>query len=448
MSTILDMIEAAGLTTEKYEKILSDIASKKIYDTLDVTWTNIIDEYNLNISKETLRKCNDTIFGGAAVYAYLKEKQDLKTNDTINGYRSEDCINKDGSRSSSKLILINEQELKDENALIRAHGYDPHRWELVSSKNKIWNCYSKQDGIQELYASSITVKPKQYDVLIEDIEAMFARLDSDYSKKVSKYDVSEGDKLLLIDISDLHMNLQASMFVTGNEYNCDIAEKLFFYVIQNIIDRTKDKQFERVIFCVGGDMLNSDTLSSTTTKGTPQQDDLHSYDAYERVFDMTIKGIEMLKDTYKCLIDVIYVAGNHDLTNGYKLSKTIDAWYRLDENVNVDYRPTARKYVKFGKTLFMFAHDAKEKDLPAVISDEARDVWSEIETTEVFLQHLHKETDSIIESNNMRIHRLPTISAMSDWSVRQGYGSKRQCKTFIFDKEDGLSDVLYTPIRL
>jgi hypothetical protein len=47
----------------------------------------------------------------------------------------------------------------------------------------------------------------------------------------------------------------------------------------------------------------------------------------------------------------------------------------------------------------------------------------------------------------MRIQRLPTISAKSDWSVNKGFGSKRQCKTFIFDIEDGLTDVLYTPIN-
>ena len=47
----------------------------------------------------------------------------------------------------------------------------------------------------------------------------------------------------------------------------------------------------------------------------------------------------------------------------------------------------------------------------------------------------------------MRIQRLPTISAKSNWAVDKGFGSKRQCKTFIYDKEDGLTDVLYTSIK-
>ena len=52
-----------------------------------------------------------------------------------------------------------------------------------------------------------------------------------------------------------------------------------------------------------------------------------------------------------------------------------------------------------------------------------------------------------MEEYNIRIQRLPTISARSKWCNDKGFNSKRQCKSFIFDKEDGLTDVLYTPIR-
>ena len=52
-----------------------------------------------------------------------------------------------------------------------------------------------------------------------------------------------------------------------------------------------------------------------------------------------------------------------------------------------------------------------------------------------------------MEDNNIRIQRLPTISGRSKWSSDKGYSSKRQCKTFIFDYNDGLTDILYTPIK-
>ena len=191
-------------------------------------------------------------------------------------------------------------------------------------------------------------------------------------------------------------------------------------------------------------MLNADNLAGTTTKGTPQNNDKHLFEAYERLCAMTIKAIDILKDI--CPVDIIYVAGNHDMTCGFKLAKYIDAWFRNEDDVTVDYLPYPRKYVKFGKTLFVFAHDGNVKTLPKLIADEAREYWSDINMTEVFLQHLHSE-QVLLEDSNMRIQRLPTISAKSEWTVSKGYNSRRQCKSFIFDIDDGLTDVLYTPIK-
>jgi len=444
-------IEKSGLTIEQYEQCVKDNADK-IFDRNDLDWIEIKDKYNINLNHDTIRKSNGTIFGGAFVFEYFKNKELKETVDDIeiakSKYHSETSINKDGSYTSDKLLIMSEEQSKDIDYILNAHGFNTHVWELISARNNIWNVYSKQDGVQTLYSSKIVVKPKQFDITNEDVEKWFDNLDRNYSlpKISTTTNYLTGDKLLLIDIADLHLNLQASMFVTGNEYNCDIAEKLFFYVLGDIMSRTNQYKFNRIIFCVGGDMLNGDNLAGSTTKGTPQSSDIHLFDAYERLTAMTIKAIDVLKDKCKCKVDVIYVAGNHDMTVGFKLAKYIDAWYRLDDMVNVDYSPFPRKYVVFGKTLFVFAHDGNLKTLPKTIADEARQYWSSIETTEVFLQHLHSE-QVLMEDNNMRIQRLPTISAKSEWTVSKGYGSKRQCKSFIFDLEDGMTDVLYTPVK-
>ena len=447
----IEDIAKYGLTIDQYEQCIKDI-SDKTAGLNDLDWIEIRDKYNINCNPDTIRKSSSGIFGGQFLIEYLKEKELSESVDDMEiakqKYRSETSINKDGSYSSDKLLVMSEEQSKDIDYILKAHGFDNHVWELISARNNIWNVYSKQDGVQTLYSSKIAVKPKQFDITNEDIKKWFDNLDRNYSlpKITTTTDYLTGDKLLLIDIADLHLNLQASMFVTGDEYNCDIAEKLFFYVISNVISRTESFDFNRIIFCIGGDMLNGDNIAGTTTRGTPQSSDMHLFDAYERLCAMTIKAIDILKEKCKCYINVVYVAGNHDLTVGFKLAKYIDAWFRSDDLVNVDYSPLPRKYIVFGKTLFVFAHDGNVKTLPRIIADEAREYWSNIETTEVFLQHLHTE-QVLLEDNNMRIQRLPTISAKSDWANRKGFGSKRQCKSFIFDLEDGMTDVLYTPIK-
>ncbi len=442
-------LQKYGLTTETYEAACNDIDMKQ-NGVLDLDWSEIREKYDIKLNSDTIRKANGSVFGGSFRVAYFKNKSVsssiLDIEKAKSSYKSEQSINKDGTYTSDKLISIKEDELKNPTSLLKAHGFDIREWELVSARNNIWNVYSKQDGIQELYSSKIVVKPKEQTIDYDRINEWFDKLDRKYSLPVIKTsnEYLKGNKCLLIDIADLHLNLQATMFSTGNEYNCEIAEKLFFYVISDILSRVEKYQFNKIIFCIGGDMLNGDNLSGSTTKGTPQDSDLLYFDAIEKLYEMTIKAIDILKQ--KAPVDVIYISANHDELSGYKLAKFIDAWFRNDENVTVDYSPLPRKYVKFGRTLFAFAHDGNIKTLPRLIADEARKYWSDIDTTEVFLQHLHTE-QVLTEEYNMRIQRLPTISAKSNWSVNKGFGSKRQCKTFIFDIEDGLTDVLYTPIK-
>lgn len=444
-------LNKVGLTPSVYEAALEDI-NNKVAHNKDMDWEEIIHKYNINLARDNVRKASSSVpFGHVFVTEYLKYKnqlsQNTKTEKIQKSYGSQNTINKDGTYSSDKLIELSENQLKDKTALLKAHGFDSS-WELISAKNSIWNSYSKANGMAELYSSKITVRPKGQNVSLDDIEIWIKNLNDTYKlpqclNKINS-DYLNGTKMLLIDIADLHLNLQASMFMTGNEYNCDIAEKLFFDVINDVLSRTKDYKFNKIIFCIGGDMLNADTIAGTTTKGTPQDNELHLYEAYERICAMTVRAIDIIKCCAP--VDVIYVPGNHDQTTGFKLACYLKAWFRNDVNVSIDYSPLPRKYSKFGKTLFVFAHDGNVKTLPKIIADEARIYWSDVETTEVFLQHLHSE-QILLEDNNMRIQRLPTISAKSKWSVDQGYNGKRQAKTFIFDKQDGLTDVLYTPIK-
>lgn len=444
------------LKNENVEQYIWRLGQAKDSGELDMGWDDIADIVNKEIGNDGVPYTESTFrkpyqqakrFYDAGVFADEGGVCEARANTVTAGHKSVTSINKDGTYSSSKLIEMSESESKDPRYILEAHGFDADKWQIVSAKNSVWQQSSKRDGVIDLYSSSITVKPiADDDISLDRMGEFFDRLDRNYSvpKITENKSYLDGDKLLLIDIADLHMNLQASVFTTGNEYNCDIAEALFFKVIEDVVTRTREYDLDEIVFCIGGDMLNADNLKGTTTKGTEQVNDVHYYDAYERLCSMTIRAIDALRDI--CKVNVIYVTGNHDEVSGFKLAKYVDAWFRNDDMVSVDYRPVPRKYMLYGKTLFCFAHDGKTNKLPSIIADEARELWSRAETTEVFLQHLHTE-QVLMEENNMRIQRLPTISAKSKWSTDQGYGSKRQCKTFVFDKEDGLTDVLYTPIR-
>jgi paraquat-inducible protein B len=70
-------LQELNLTEEQYENCLSDITDK-INGVNDLEWSEIVAKYNLDIANDTLRKASSTIFGGAFVKQYFKNKNDNK----------------------------------------------------------------------------------------------------------------------------------------------------------------------------------------------------------------------------------------------------------------------------------------------------------------------------------------------------------------------------------
>ena len=86
--------------------------------------------------------------------------------------------NIDGTYFSDKLIEISEKQLKDENYLLEAHGFDPKKWVLAWAKSNLWHGPTK-DGQQTMYQSKITVRPKTIeDISLDDILSMFSKKNS------------------------------------------------------------------------------------------------------------------------------------------------------------------------------------------------------------------------------------------------------------------------------
>ena len=107
-------------------------------------------------------------------------------------YKSTTEINRDGTQTSDKLIIMSEEESKDVEFLLKSHGFAVKSWELISARNNIWNVYSKQDGVQTLYSSKITVKPRLDNISLEEIKEHFIELTNNYQSPVhipTRYDV-------------------------------------------------------------------------------------------------------------------------------------------------------------------------------------------------------------------------------------------------------------------
>ena len=440
---------------EKLNSNLIDICYKKYNKVLDISWSELAQEFGY-VSSEALRSkfkkyraANGNLQAQEAIQdivdAYVP---DVQTNNSPQ-YKSSTEVKNDGSQTSDRLIAMSDKESKDVNFILKSHGYDSQSWELTSAKNSIWNVNTKLDGIKTLYSSKIAVKPKTaYSWNEEDAKKVFAGLKTDIQNKINikPLQYKQNGRLLVLPIADFHLNLLSDKLSTGNEYNMEIAEELFFHVVNDVIDRVGNKSFEKVLFITGNDFINADNLNGTTTHGTPQDNSSSWFKAVQKATELIIKATDML--TKIAPVDVVFVPSNHDLHTMFGIMQTVEAWYKDDKNVSIDTSPLPRKYYKFGEMLIALSHDMKVKDALQIITTEAKSMWSECKHIVLLLAHLHQSM--IYEKQGyLEVLRLPTISGFSRWSNDKGYvQTEKKNQSFVVDSKLGITDIINTVLEL
>jgi len=394
---------------------------------------------NLEKTIEESKKCNISKLHNDLNDEDLKQELGKNYKETIE-------LNKDGSQSSDKLLVMSQEQSKDVNYLLQAHGYCIKSWELISARNNIWNVYSKQDGINTLYSSKIVVKPRIDNITFEEITEHFEEFSNNYIKpNIKKYTYTNSGKMIEIPIMDLHLGKLAWNDETGENYDHNIAEERFLQVISDFINRTKHYTFDKILFPIGQDFFNFDSIDGTTTKGTRQDNDLRWQKLYLKGMEILVKAIDLLSQIAP--VEIFYVAGNHDKMTSYYAVNYIFAWYRNNENVSVDINPKTRKYIQFGECLIGFSHGDMEKaKISGIMQNEAREMWGKTKYHEWHLGHLHSEHAK--EKDGIIIRNISSITGSDAWHIESGYiGAIKKAQAFIWDKEYGLTDILNSIIK-
>ena len=344
---------------------------------------------------------------------------------------------------SDKLIMICKEELKNPNRLLELHNFDPTFWEVTYAKNNLW--HMNQGGGERLlcYQSKVTAKPRkepQWDQKsIDTIFDNLGKISFSFPDLVEYKKVQDG-KSLVVSIADLHLGLYSTYEVNGNDYNLDIAEKIFFEAVNKIIKKVENKNIEEILFIVGNDFLNTDNLSNTTTAGTPQDSGSYWFELVDKAIELIITATnEFLKIAP---VKIYNIVSNHDIHSMYGIMKVLEATYKNRPDVFVDTSALPRKYYHFGKSVIGMSHDLRKNMGLEIFTTEAQEYWSSCNNFYFLLAHLH--TAMIYEpQGKLEIHRSPTISGYSRWSNGKGFVSnKRMTRTFVLDKDNGIEEML------
>ena len=263
-----------------------------------------------------------------------------------------------------------------------------------------------------------------------------------YSPEYKKIKRKKGTHLLVINPADIHIGKYANELETGEHYDCETAVMRVLEGVQGLIDKSKGFDVDRVLFCIGNDVLHIDNVYNTTTKGTHQDTDGKWWEHYEIALMLYVRVIEMLRDIAP--VDVLHSMSNHDYQSGFHLAHTLKSWFRKADDVQFDISVSHRKYYQYGANLIGLEHGdgAKMDKLPLLMAQERPEMWSKTKFRYWYLHHLHhKIKHKWLDAKDfigVTVEYMRSPSAADSWHSRKGFcGASKACEAFLHDKESG-----------
>ena len=285
--------------------------------------------------------------------------------------------------------------------------------------------------------------------LIEDLRNL-----SPFVAKKERNRPTDRDGLFLLEISafDLHLG---KIGIKGDEYSLEIAEKRLFDAIEHLLNRAQGYYIDKILFIVGHDLLNSDGdwPIPSTTRGTPQFNSNYHIDIYRCARKLMIKAIDMLSEIAS--VHVMVIPGNHDRESVMHLGDTLELYYENNKNVKVDNNDCLMKSLVYGSNLIISDHGdgPKTNDLPGIISQRFKNVWSDVMYVEVHRGHYHTnkamKLQAIEELNGITVRNLSSMSATDYWHDSKGFiGNIKKAQAFLYSRHNGLQGILNYNVKV
>jgi len=366
----------------------------------------------------------------------LREIEEEKIED-MPKYKEAHEISQDGTHKSDKLLRMSDEQKKDNNFLLQAHGFDTYNWELLSAKNNIWNSYSKQDGIMTLYSSKITVRPKIESFNIDWFKQQFNEIEPIKKQTIIDDSLERSLRVVEINLADLHIG------INGIDYEDKLKEMITRIVLEN-------KDCSRFILPIGQDWLNANAkvgANFTTVKGTSLQQSLSYKDMVQTGIRIAVHIVETIMINTNSSIDCIYVKGNHDEHSTFGMFCALMQRYYRHSRLSFDDSMSPRKYRQYGVNGIAFGHGEKEGNkIYTMFQVEASKIYADTKFREFHLSHLHSEHST--DRGGVLFRRLPTVNTADEWHIDNGYvGATNRIQVFVYDLEEGLESINYYNIK-
>lgn len=336
----------------------------------------------------------------------------------INEYRGTDLENINGNTALE--LHLKERGIDKEDVVSVKH------WQNMGGELRFSIVTKQEYGLDE---DQILDKIKN---LIEDYSPTYNHIDRDFNN----------DHLLVVNPADIHIGKYASGYETGNGYDCETAVNRVLEGIQGLLEKSRGFGIERVLFCVGNDILHIDNVYNQTTAGTRQDVDGKWWEHFEIALMLYVKCVEMLR--HIAPVDVLHSMSNHDYQSGFHLAHALKSWFRKADDVNFDISVSHRKYYQYGSNLIGLEHGdgAKMVNLPLLMAQEQPKMWADTKYRYFYLHHIHhKVKHKWLDAKDyvgVTVEYLRSPSGTDSWHSRKGYtGVPKAVEGFLHEKNSG-----------
>ena len=406
-------LEGESLTDWKFRVLLAK--SKK---EIEHSWKDIHEELETGLSIDTVTK--GTIFF-PEFEKYIIKKYKL-TQDEMPNYKESVTINKDGSQLSDRLVQLSEQEMKDEKAVLNAHGYDASEWEITSAKNSMYHVNAKGGITKLLYSSKISVRKKENSF---DIDKLVESLTKNIKPYKRKEIISSGKNLLELGFTDMHFGI------------CNLEH--YKETIDETISLINSKKWDTIFIPIGSDALHNNDLSKgLTANGTPIEK-VNMEQAWEEAYRFYSIIIESCLDNSKNVV-AKYVCGNHDKDISFGMVKALSKVYtEVEWDTTADYK----KMFIWKDIAILWMHGDKGNQ-QRITKSAYQDYGKIIADKKCFEIHTGDKHHTVVNDSHGVVFRiLPTGAITDNWHFENSFSGNSKCFHLFEYKEDRLKTIYH-----
>jgi Calcineurin-like phosphoesterase len=270
--------------------------------------------------------------------------------------------------------------------------------------------------------------------IAEALKAAFADLGSVPAQPIPP--TNNANLLTTYVLGDHHLGLLAWKPESGESYDLKSGEKLLLDKLAELVSHTPTSH--TAIFENLGDFFHSNNARNQTENSGNLLDVDGRYAKVLQVgLRLAVSCIDMLLAKHARVI-VAWLRGNHDPEVSLAMLIALQAWFRDEPRVEIEFNPSKFFVHKHGKTLLTATHGdmVKPNEMAGFVAGKWPDLWGASRKRYAHLGHVHHSAKGG-EANGLTWESFQTLAAKDAWHAGEGYLSDRSMTAITYHDVTG-----------